>query len=96
MVDAGHFETMFRLNLVRMMIRHRDIALEDIAAILGVQETYVVRIVNGSVAKWTKDYGGLLDRVEEAITLVSDSREEMCQCSDADLLHLRKLLREDG
>jgi len=92
--DSGDLVSVFRLNMVRMMIEHRGITPRELASVMGVGVTYVTRIYNGSNYFTSKNFDALLDRLEEAITIVTDSREEMCHCSDSTLLDLRSRLKE--
>jgi len=88
------FEVFFRVLMLRLMVKHRGISTKALSKELNLSPDYVTRILNGTMVKRTRNYHALLDRLDDAITRITDAREAMCTCSDAALLELRLTLKE--
>lgn len=85
---------MMAMNLynIREMIRHRGFTYRELSAHMGISRNWLTQILSGAAYRKVPDYLGALERVEDAITDLTDARGYMCLCPRSTHAAIRGML----
>jgi transcriptional regulator with XRE-family HTH domain len=74
------FHSMMNLWLIRSMVDHRGFTQKQIAEEMGISRNWLSQILSGAAYFKVDDFLSTLEKVEDAITRLSEDRGYLCNC----------------
>ena len=81
-----------RLVMLRDMVNHRDISNDQLAEEVGCTPNWIAQLLSGRAFFRVDDFVDWLDRIDDAVTKITDRRGKLCACSEESWAYLYAML----